>query len=179
MIIAFSGRRGTGKSVAAQYLVMNYGFKVISFAAKLKEIANILFPFEPKDLYGINKEKPFLEYDWSPRDFMIKFGNFLRFWDENYWVNIALKGIKGNIVIDDLRFKNEAKILKEKEAKLIRLERYAKYNPYKGDIDDPSEKDLDSYKDWDFTINSVENIDIKALHLKLDLIMSELEIEKK
>jgi hypothetical protein len=179
MIIAFSGKRGVGKTVAAQYLSTNYGFKVVSFAGRLKELANLLFPFTPKDLYGANKEKPFEPYSWTPREFLINFGNFMRYYDPNYWIMIATKGISGNIAIDDLRYKNEARYLKDDGAKLIRISRFAKDNPYKGEINDPSETDLDDYKDFDYKINEVENISIYGLHTRLNHIMEELDVRRR
>lgn len=179
MILAISGKRGVGKSLAANYLSLNYGFKVVSFSKRLKEVARVLFDFQDKDLYGANKEQPFGEYNFTPRDFLIQFGAFMRYYDELYWVKSALKGQKGNYVVDDLRFENEAKHLTDLGAVLIRMERYKKYNPYKGEITDPSETQLDAYTGFRFKINELQNLSITSLHNNLDWLMEELGVEKK
>lgn len=165
-IIAFAGKRGRGKTLAADYLVEVYGFKKLSFAQKLKDEAERLFP----GILEAPKEKPFKNYDWTPRDFMIRLGQFMRYWDGEYWVKaLDLEHKRGKIVIDDLRFKNEAVYLKSFGAKLVRLERYPKLNIYgPTDLDDISETDLDSYKEWDFTVPEVVNTTPKSLYEQLD-----------
>lgn len=155
-IIAFSGKRGVGKTLAADFLVEHHGFKKMSFAQRLKEVAEDLFPGITK----APKEKPFKSYDWTPRDFMIRLGQFMRYWEPDYWVKtMDLEHKRGKIVIDDLRFKNEAEYLKSFNAKLVRIERYPKLNIYGPEVlDDISEKDLDDYKDFDAVIPDVANI---------------------
>ena len=79
MLIAFSGKRGVGKTTAARYLVSSHGFINVSFADRLKDISKKLFPFTNDELHGNGKEQKFEKYDWTPRDFMIKFGQFMRY----------------------------------------------------------------------------------------------------
>ena len=43
MLIGFSGKKGSGKSYFADYLVNNKLFIKLSFASPLKEITKILF----------------------------------------------------------------------------------------------------------------------------------------
>lgn len=176
MIIAFSGKRGVGKTVSANILAKDYGFKVVSFAEELKKKAKTFFPFSDRSLYGDLKEVPYGGYSWTPREFLIKLGSFMRYWDEFYWIKTALKAdpVDYDIVIDDMRYKNEAKFLKTQGAKMVRIERYKSHNPYKGDIDDPSETDLDDYQEFDYRINEVENLSMISLHTRLDHIMEDL-----
>jgi hypothetical protein len=181
VIIGFSGKRGVGKTLAADYLVKKYQFDKVSFADKLKEDAKVFFPFTAAQLYGDAKEKPFNQYDWTPREFLIKLGQFMRYWDDMYWIKSSLAaGVKKyrNIVIDDLRFKNEANFLKAGYAKLIRIERYKSHNPYKTELHDVSETDLDEYKDFDFQINEVHNRSSVGLEERLDEIMESIGVEK-
>lgn len=172
-VIAFGGKRGRGKTLAADYLVENYGFKKLSFASKLKEVAEELFPGITK----APKEKPYKNYDWTPRDFMIRLGQFMRYWDPEYWVkSLDLEHKRGKIVIDDLRFKNEAAYLKQFDAKLVRLERYGKLNIYgPQDLDDVSETDLDDYKDWDYQVPEVVNTTPDSLFAVIDGFMKRLK----
>ena len=177
MIIAFSGKSRAGKTSAANYLVANYGFKKVSFAEELKEIAKSFYPFTQSELYGEFKDEKYKELDWTPREFLIRLGHFVRFHDTNYFVK-AITGLPGssNWVVDDLRFKNEAETLREKNATLIRIERYKKYL---NNIVDASETELDDYKYFDYRINEVENRDLKSLHTKLDHLMDAIGIEKR
>ena len=175
-IIGISGKRGVGKTTAAKYLERFYRFEVVSFASLLRDQAAQLFPFKELHLKGGLKEKPFEDYDWAPRDFLIKFGQFMRYWDENYWVNAALKKIEGKdrVVFDDLRYTNEANILKRNGAKLIRIERYKKENPCKPNPfydNDPSETQLDDYKHFDAKIEKFHNVKLFDLHKELDVKM--------
>jgi hypothetical protein len=179
MIIAFSGKRGVGKTAGANYLI-NYGFTKVSFGEALKKKAMEFFPFTYQELYGNKKELQFSIYDWSPRDFMIALGNFARYFDKDYWIRAALPSgkTKKNIVIDDCRYLNEARLIKEQGGKIIRIERYKKDNPYKTEIHDPSEEELDDFKDFDFRVNEVENLTLTSLYHRLDHIMDDLGIKK-
>lgn len=155
MILGLSGKKGTGKTLAADYLVRDAGFTKVSFASKLKELSKQLFHFSQADLYGETKETPFKEYDWTPRDFMIKLGHFARYYEPNYWIKSVDLSAR-RVVIDDMRFINEAEFLKTKGAKLIRIERYESQNPYKTDSTDASECELDNYA-FDHTIEKQMN----------------------
>ena len=174
IVIAFSGKRGVGKTLSAHYLAANYGFTHISFAACLKTLSKNLFPFSGDDLYGETKEEKFKEYEWTPRDFMIKFGQFMRYFDSNYWVErIDLKGER--IVIDDLRYENEYHFLTEQGAKLIRIERYKSLNPYKEELNDESENALDSFK-FDYVIKEQNNGTKTDLYASLHRIIKNLTL---
>lgn len=177
MILAFSGKSKAGKTTAANYLQVNYGFRKLSFADRLKELAKEFYPFNTIESHGELKDKPYKKYDWTPRDFLIRLGHFVRFHDPEYFINyISNLPTSTNWVIDDLRFKNEAKNLKEMGATLIRLERYKKYL---NNIVDSSETELDDYDKFDFKVHEVQNTDIKTLHKQLDIIMSELGYAKR
>jgi len=95
--IAFTGKFGSGKSTAANYLYGEYGFTVGSFAARLKEIATIACRMKEKD-----------------RELLQKLGSEIRKDAPNYWVDVLISKVKkhpGDFVIDDLRYKNELDIL--------------------------------------------------------------------
>ena len=106
--IAFTGRMGTGKSSVADFLVKSFGFKRYSFAAKLKEIASDLFGMSTKD-----------------RLLLQTLGTKVREVEQDSWANFVLKQIETEAplraTIDDMRYLNEGKILKENGFTLIRL----------------------------------------------------------
>jgi hypothetical protein len=176
MIVGISGKRGVGKSLAASYLVKNHGFRHVSFAKDLKDIAKTLFPFSDNDLsIPSKKEKPWRSYDFSPRDFLIHLGEFMRFHDKNYWLNRAMANCKdpvtNNYVFDDVRYKNEADTIKSQGGMLMRVERYAKYNPYGKDLDGPSETDLDDYK-FDYVCEKMWNTTQTDLFRQIDAFVT-------
>lgn len=102
MKIALSGKMMSGKTIVANYLVSKYGFIELAFADKLKDIA--------VDLFGMNRQ-------YKDRNLLQMVGNKLREIDFNVWTRYLLPYIKINmskdIVVSDVRFKNEFKALYE------------------------------------------------------------------
>lgn len=56
MIISLSGFRGSGKDTAADYLVKQYGFVRLPWAAPLKDVVSILFGWDRTKLNGSTPE---------------------------------------------------------------------------------------------------------------------------
>ncbi len=174
MIIGFSGWRGNGKTQASLYLARKYGFHTVSFAAKLKEFAKLFFPFTPTDFSEKGKEKPYRNYDWTPRDFQISLGKMARYYDPDYWVKAAdLENATGDVSIDDVRFPNEVEHIKALGGRVVRIERSEKLNIYGKHLDDISETALDKYIGFDYTIDSCWNVSIEDLHKRLDKMMEQ------
>jgi hypothetical protein len=170
-LIAFSGKRGTGKTTGAKYLVNGYGYELVSFASAIKDIAENLFP----GVGNAPKEKPFKPFEWSPRDFSIALGELGRYFDPNIWVSRVLNSLKknGKYVVDDLRFPNEAVMIKNLGGKIVRLNRYESQNSYGKNLDIQSETALDDYKGFDFIVPEVGNTSIKTLTDQIDLFMED------
>jgi len=115
ILVAFTGKMGSGKSTAAKTLE-EFGFERFSFATKLKELAEDLFEMKEKD-----------------RKLLQDFGSALREIDQDVWVKYLMRKIglcvfrciedkqPARIVIDDLRYLNEAHILKQNGFILVRL----------------------------------------------------------
>lgn len=175
-IVAFSGKMGVGKTTAALYLKELYKFKKVSFADKLKDVARELFPFEDQHFSVTGKNVKFNNQDFTPREFLIHLGQFLRYFDKDYFIKAThLEDMTGRIVIDDLRYLNEVEYLKKLGAKIIRIHRYRKDNPYKGEFaSDPSETELDDYAGWDAQIHEFQNDKIVGLRRRIDQIMQEI-----
>ncbi len=119
-LIGFTGRAGSGKSTAASVLVEQYGFTRMSFAQPLRKMLREIGLTE-EDLTS-GKSEP---VDWldgkTPRQLMQTLGTE---WGRgmihtNVWVTIAERkiaqlradGVPG-IVIDDVRFDNDADMIR-------------------------------------------------------------------
>lgn len=100
--IAFCGRMGAGKTVAAKYLIKRFSYEWHSFADALRE-------------------------ECAPdnsRETLQRVGMVRREEDEDYWVNKLLAKLtdeRGPYVIDDLRFPNEYWALKEQNFIIVRV----------------------------------------------------------
>jgi hypothetical protein len=133
MIISLSGKKLSGKSSVAAYLVNKHGFVEVSWAAPLKEIiGKQLFRFSHDQLYDpIQKEVIDPRWGMSPRDILQKVGTdlFRNNLMDDFWVRIGVETIKeeiakGNhVVLSDTRFPNELKAIEDLGGKTIRLKR--------------------------------------------------------
>jgi len=117
MIIGVAGYKGSGKDTIANVLQTSFGFEKMSFAQPIKDIVHNTFGIDKAILSGDGGERGFREQSlpgWfylSPRDMMQKIG--MAFRDElhkDIWVKVLenkIKSVKQNIVIPEVRFKNE------------------------------------------------------------------------
>jgi len=178
LILSLSAWKTSGKDTLADYLVSEYGFKKISFAAKLKDMVAQQYTV-PREFMDspTHKEMPLTHLPvipsdktterlhemlsmelrsgfWTPRALCILEGSVKRAVHPNYWVRSAVSEIAqyagGNFVITDMRYKTEADTVNimYPENKVIRIERYDS-----SPTTDPSERDMDDYR-FDYTINN-------------------------
>jgi hypothetical protein len=170
MIIGISGKRGCGKDTLAGFMA-EHQWKQKSFAAELKKRVRDDFELTTVHTDGAMKELP-TSYKrqlddgyYTPRDIMIRCGFYYRSIDPLYWVKLVYKDAKDadKIVISDVRFKNEANFIKERGGVLVRLERDKHLNIYKGDINDPSEIELDDYGQFDHVLPAHLNKELNDL----------------
>lgn len=178
MIIGFAGRKGVGKTTAANYLRRIHGFTVLSFSSKLKCLSGILIPtFTNKHLSGPEKETP-LDFisGHTAREFMERFGEFMRFWDKDYWIS----GIKSeswdnqNIAIDDVRYPNEVDFIRGLGGKLVKINRYDRLNIYPKDEISSSENSLTECK-FDYVIEDLCNVTLLDLFNSVDDVISKIK----
>lgn len=128
--IMLVGKAGAGKTTIAKELEKHYGYKIFSFATRLKQIAEEI-KMAPLDKLGNPKDRELLQ----------KLGTEIGRWYTNdMWVKQLAKSIEdgfnvppellngktkvqwvNNIVIDDCRFLNEAKWGKENGFIIIRV----------------------------------------------------------
>ncbi len=152
MIIGISGRKGSGKSTVAGYLQDRIeGAVRISFADTLKLIAQEAFGALPEQVYGLRKNDRIAVCGLVARDVMQKVGQGMReiwpdcwvfAWERKVVEHWAMNGT-GPVIVDDVRYPNEAKRIKEMGGILIRLDRA----PYEDAH--VSETALDDWKEWD------------------------------
>lgn len=125
LIGIYSPAAGCGKSTLADYLIEQHGFTRLSFAEPLKDMTRVLlenFGYTPADAYHmthVNKHAPIPEIDprIDARHLLRTIGTewgrtcvhtdiWLRCWSARY-LNLIASGLN-NVVVDDMRFLNEA-----------------------------------------------------------------------
>ncbi len=113
-IVGIAGKAGSGKDTVADYLVTMHGFTKVSFASTLKEMLRVCgFP-EPAD--RDDKEKNIEGFDFSWRQAAQLLGTeWGRSLDPDLWVKIVernLRRVSDRVVISDVRFENEAAMIR-------------------------------------------------------------------
>jgi len=111
MRIALCGRAGAGKSSIAKALKELYGFEIFSLADEVREIAKRL---------GYDVKKPYTPH---VREILQVIGMTGRLLCENVWIEKLLEkiGNRQKVVVDDVRFKNEAEALKQHSFLIVKL----------------------------------------------------------
>lgn len=110
MKLAITGEMASGKTSIAKYLVEKYNFTKFSFADDVKLYATEIFNMNIKV-----KDRKLLQ----------QFGTKMKEIDENIWIkrlDLKIKDISDNIIIDDLRYQNEELYLKSKGFKILKLD---------------------------------------------------------
>ena len=138
IIIAFVGRAGAGKDLAAEHLVARYGFVQAAFADSLKNMLEAHFVQRGVDyayLYEPGEKDLIIpELGVSAREMMQRQGDCMRAFDPDYWVKaladtLGLRDgpqrapVHDRIVISDCRYHNEAAWCVTQHATIVRLVR--------------------------------------------------------
>lgn len=129
-IVAFTGLPRSGKDTAADYLVREHGFHRRQFSAPLKAAAAILLNrevWEMEGLHRFDREAILPEWGFSTRWFLQKLGTeCLR--DQiapDFWIKRMERSFQagGEYVITDLRFDNEAALVRAHGGVIIHIVR--------------------------------------------------------
>lgn len=105
MKIAIAGKMCSGKTTLCNYIIKEYPHHIKkSIAGKVKEIASEMFGMKEKD-----------------RKLLQTIGTQFRQIDNDVWIKYLINQNLDNIIIDDLRYINEAKLLKENGWYIIRI----------------------------------------------------------
>lgn len=139
MIVGITGVAGSGKTTAAQVLV-NQGWIKYSFADELKRIAKDEFGWD-----GLKDEK-------GRRLLQVLGTEAGRAYNENLWVErmqyrLSQAKVAGkNIVIDDVRFNNEAQLIQDMGGFVIELSGHGYYNGFWDKVKALFKKGLSSHE---------------------------------
>jgi len=128
-LVALTGFKAVGKSTLARELEMSLGYRRVSFAQPIREMLEVL-GVNAADMSPENKEKPLPWLGASPRKLMQTLGTE---WGRDLispdiWVRVAQKKIVEQIeggspvVVDDLRFENEAIMVRSLGGSVVRIE---------------------------------------------------------
>lgn len=196
LLIGLSGKAGSGKSTAADYLTLWHGYHQFAFAGALKHVVQTVFPFTDSQM-TCGKEVVDPRCGRSPRWCLQHLGTaFREAWPEVWIWNLrreildflALNGQRP-IVVTDVRFEDEAEALKKMGAVLVRIERSeglrmagrdarptrdaGAFGPCASGIPGHvSETDLDDYGvggGWDYVI--LNNGPVKDLYGNLEKVL--------
>lgn len=133
MIVGFCGKAGAGKSTAATYLSVMYGWNIVSLATPLKSMVDEMIghkvlkqtPYKYHPLHSIRLNaisRRMFGIDAPPHDiiksattvgrlYQLLGTDVFRAVDSDIWLNYFIKHVdcvSSNIIIDDVRFENEA-----------------------------------------------------------------------
>jgi len=179
MIIALSGKLGSGKTYISEQIIKKTNFTKFAFGDILKEHASKLANTDISNFYtqeGKNKiidnfhnvtHGELLQLMGDPDnikntfliDYMKDYNIHKLMWNDMN--EVILKGIQNdNIIIDDLRFKHEANTLKSYKATIIRItfdetKNKTRLNSNRN-LNHISETDLDDYN-FDYYIKNDYN----------------------
>lgn len=130
MLIAICGHKFSGKSTVARLLHNATGWEIVSFATPLKKMVCALVGCTMDDLedydYKENTEVP--EHLWAYcangkhtiRALMQGLGDLMRKKNPNVFIECTLNS-KGDYLVSDCRFPNEAKAVKARGGIIIRI----------------------------------------------------------
>lgn len=129
MIIGLTGGKGCGKSTVAKIINKLHDYEIISFATPIKDMLRVLGLGDAELNDPTIKEIVLDEYGKTPREMMqslgTEWGRMLVSGD--VWISALRKQLKPqkNYVIDDVRFDNEARFVRERGAVIhVERERY-------------------------------------------------------
>jgi hypothetical protein len=170
LIIGFIGKAGAGKTTVANYLIQKYNFKIFSFAEPLKQMIVTAGMCKREELYGVNKTE-------NARWLMQKLGTeiFRNQVDPDYWVKrggaiISLLLKLGDVVIDDVRFPNEAQYISDKGGLLVRVVRDG-HKGLEGEYGEHASEQLQDSIIADYVISAPSG-DLQTLYYALENILN-------
>ena len=119
-IVAFSAKAGSGKTTASELLTKVHGYKRYAFADPLKSVCKHLYLLSQEQLYGDQKEVVDPRWGMSPRQILQRVGTDIvrQHIGIDHWVKLFREWFKSlggdtRVVIDDVRFKEEADVVRE------------------------------------------------------------------
>lgn len=169
-IALWSSTPQQGKSTIAHYLVHCHGYQALSFASPLLEMVETFLMHHGLNIYDIEhyckkaKETPIpgigRSYRHLARTLGTEWGRNLvkeTTWLDAFEQKFDRYSSKHPIVVDDMRFRNETFLLKQKGFALVQIRR--KTDRPRDSDNHRSDVDLAEYGAWDHTIDNNGTID--------------------
>jgi hypothetical protein len=188
IIIGLTGPARSGKTTVARYLNSLYDFQEIAFADPLKnalcKMLNISRDVFDTQFAGSAKELPLQPFGKSVREMLQTLGTD---WARNmihpdFWVMAArgrldhieqtLGRLTPGIVISDVRFENEAAMIRERGGHLLRIHR----NDCQAVREHSSETGI---AEWPTDIHIDNNGDLKHLKVQIDALVANFTHQQK
>jgi hypothetical protein len=137
-IIGLAGKAKSGKDTIANYLKLHYPFQSVAFADPIREGMRAILGLEDRHFAHPDKEVVIPEFGKSPRQMMQTLGTE---WGRNcvnddLWLILAKKKIDAyhklgfNVVITDVRFENEADMIRKAGGVIWHIERGVAGTPH-------------------------------------------------
>ena len=179
MIIGLTGYAQSGKDTVAKILVENYGYTRVAFADKIRDFLYEMNPMvdnvagEPiflkervdRDGWEVAKKNPQIRRTLQNAGVSAR-----KVFGEDFWVDKALASIlrHENTVITDVRFINEAEMVKHQDGQVWRIKRLG-VTAVNGHV---SEQEMDDYPvDQIFTNNSsIEDLELMIKTRMMSLV---------
>ena len=167
-IIGLTGYAQSGKDTLASILVEKYGYSRIAFADKIRDFLYGINPMvacsptgylqDLVNLVGWDKAKQEPQVRRLLQDLGISARDLI---DENIWVTAALSSVTKDqrVVVTDVRFENEAMMIKLMGGQLWRVKRVG-VGPVNNHV---SESELDGYKMDQIFVNNGTLEDLEIL----------------
>jgi hypothetical protein len=183
MIIGLAGYAGSGKDTVGKILVEQHGFRRVAFADKVKELALKVSPrvwLEGESESLADYLQFWCDNDWDKakqneqvREILQRTGQGVRdVLGDDAWIDAALCdiGYDENVVITDVRYKNEVETIAEMGGHLWWISR-----PGVGPVNDhPSENSIDEF-DCDFNVHNVSSLKYLESSVRYRLAVHEVE----
>jgi len=183
VLIGLCGYAGAGKDTAARVLIDEFFFQRVAFADPIKGALLALDPLVPgpdKDHVRLSefcRDRSWAEVKEYPevRRLMQVLGTEVgrNLFDPEIWVKIAESKILsqlsvGNTVVTDVRFPNEARLIKKHEGVLVRLSR-PDFGPVNEHVSDRASES------WTYDYILENDSSIEALHQKMRTLIKEIQ----
>lgn len=171
MRIAISGKMTSGKSLMAKHLVNKYGFTELTFAGKVREVADELFIKT-----SVKKDRLLL----------LQVGEKLREIDPRVWIRVLMRAIVpgANTVVSDVRFPLEYETLHRLGFFMVRayidrstqVEQVQELYPDMPLVllEDYSEVALDHHP-FDYIITNTKQVSLKEVYAQVDRMVGEIK----
>ena len=148
-LIGFTGQARCGKDTAAKHLNNNYGIPLYAFAQPIKQACRAVFGWGEEQVNGALKEDIDPLFNISPREAMQTLGTQ---WgreliNEDIWLKRAEHEMMINkaLVITDVRFNNEAELIKSRGGIVINITRKNKAQVLSHKSENGIDSDLINY----------------------------------